>query len=238
MRRAGVLAVASLAVAVAVAEPAPAAAAAPVVEQMVVARSGAADVARVRAGATTVRVGRRRCAVAAATPLAALWRARPARVALRDYGSCSRRARDAGGLYVAAIGSDRARGRGGWVYKVGNRLATAGAADPSGPFGRGRLRGRPRVAWFYCVLDERNACQPTLAIRVRVEGGEAVARMLAYDDEGRARPAGGATLRSGARAATADANGLARLALPAGRHRLHAEAAGAIRSFPHEVTIG
>ena len=49
---------------------------------------------------------------------------------LRDYGACSRRARDAGSLYVRQIGPDRERGRDGWVYKVGSRAGSTGAADP------------------------------------------------------------------------------------------------------------
>ncbi|HET9950071.1 MAG TPA: hypothetical protein VFQ22_14205, partial [Longimicrobiales bacterium] len=47
----------------------PAEAAAPKVEQMVVFKSGAAKLKTLRARATHVRVGQRRCAVAAGTPL-------------------------------------------------------------------------------------------------------------------------------------------------------------------------
>lgn len=209
----------------------------PVVKQLVVTSSGRAYADTVRASAATVRVGRRRCAVAAATPLAALWRSDVPRLALRDFGRCSRRARDAAGLYVRAIGRDRGRGRSGWVYKVGNRQGTAGAADPSGPFGRGRLRGRPRVLWFYCRLDRDGSCQRTLALRARPEPGGVAVRVLAYDDRGRAVPAAGATVRARGASAVADGSGLARLALPAGRHRLHAVQDGRIRSFDEVVTV-
>ena len=82
-------------------------------------------------------VGRPRCAVAAGTPLAALAALRRAggpAFRVRDYASCSRHAADASGLYVSARSArDRARGQDGWVYKVGNRVGTAGAADPRGP---------------------------------------------------------------------------------------------------------
>jgi len=231
VRRAALLAVAAGAL------PAPAAAAPPVIEQMVVKRNGDAQVQTLRARAATVRVGRRRCSVAAGTALAALTRSRVRRVSLRDFGSCSRRARDAGGLYVRAIGRDRARGRSGWVYKVGNRLATTGAGEVSGPFGRGRIRGRASVLWFHCRLDREGGCQSTLALRVRAVDGGVSARVLAYDDEGEAAPAAGAAVRSGAASAVADERGLATLALPAGRHRVHAELRGAIRSFPEGVAV-
>lgn len=233
MRRA---ALGSVALALLVAAPADARRA-PVVRQLVVAPSGPAHVDTVRAGETTVRVGRRRCRVAAGTPLAALARSDVPRLSLRDYGRCSRRTRDASGLYVRAIGRDRARGRDGWVYKVGNRLATAGAADPSGPFGRGRLRGRPRVLWFYCRLDGEGSCQRTLALRARSEPGAVAVRVLAYDDQGRAVPGSGATVRAGGVSAVADATGFARLTLPAGRHRVRAEQDGRVRSFDEAVMI-
>ena len=51
----------------------------------------------------------------------------------------------------------------GWVYKVGNKAAPAGAADPTGPFGRGLLRSRQRVTWFWCVVEpDGDGCQRTL----------------------------------------------------------------------------
>src|SRR3954451_12085502 len=103
---------------------------------MVVFKSGRALTRRVSTRGLRVRAGHRRCAVGSRTPLAALVRSKPGRIRLRDFASCSRPPRDAGGLSVSAIGTDaeRGRGRGGWVYKVGPKAATAGAADPSGPF--------------------------------------------------------------------------------------------------------
>src|SRR4051812_36264575 len=116
----------------------------------------------------TVKVGHRRCAVGKATPLSVLAGTK-LRLRVRDQGACSRDARDAGALYVFGVGPDRAKGRAGWVYKVGNRAGSTGAADPSGPFGTGhRLRDGQRVLWFWCTLNgERSpdtGCQRTLAV--------------------------------------------------------------------------
>ena len=92
-------------------------------------------------------------------------------------------ARDGGGLFVGSIRGDVNRGQNGWVYKVGRRAATAGAADPSGPFGRGRLRTGQRVTWFYCRLRD-GGCQRTLELKLRAEAGAVVATVRGYDDEG------------------------------------------------------
>src|SRR5688500_4348822 len=93
------------------------AAGAPVVDQMVVFRSGEAKIKSPGTAATRAKVGTRRCRVPRATPLAALVRSRVARLRLRDFsGSC-----DPSSLFVRAIASDRNRGERGWVYKVGNR---------------------------------------------------------------------------------------------------------------------
>ncbi len=139
MRRAA-LSVAALACCGGFAAPTAFAAKAPLVRQLVVFKSGNGVEKQVRARGVTVKVGRRRCAAGTGTPLAALVRSKPGTIRLLDFGSCSRRARDGGQLFVRQIRKDRNRGLDGWVYKVGRRIATAGAADPSGPFGRGRLK--------------------------------------------------------------------------------------------------
>lgn len=213
---------------------APAAAAPPAVDQMVVQRSGKTHLQSVRARTVRVRVaGGRRCRVPRATPLAALARSRLPRLAIRDFS----RACDASSLFVAAIGRDRNRGQRGWVYKVGNRLATAGAASPSGPFGRGRLRGRSRVTWYYCVF-RAGGCQRTLSLRARPLGdGRVSVRVLSHDDEGRRQPAAGARVVSGRFAAQTDAAGMATLTLPTGPRVLRAEKPGQIRSFGEAVTV-
>ena len=50
-------------------------------------------------------------------------------------------------------------------------------------------------------------------------------------------PAAGAVVHAGALDATADANGVARLALTPGRHRLYAEQPGLVRSFSQAVEV-
>jgi hypothetical protein len=214
----------------------PAGAAAPVVEQMVVFRDGDAVTRTVAAKEVRVRVGRKRCTAGEGTALAALVRSRVGRLGLRDYGSCSTRARDSAGLFVSSIRGERNRGQDGWVYKVGHRGATAGAADPSGAFGRGRLKRGQRVTWFYCRLRE-GGCQRTLALEARAEPGALTVTVRGYDDEGRGVPVEGATVSAGTVTAVSGADGGARLALPAGPHRLLAEKAGLVRSFSERVTV-
>lgn len=216
-----------------VAAAAPAAAAAPRVDQLVVFRSGAASQKPVDAHATRVRVSRRTCAVGGATPLAGLVNSRIATLRLKDYAACSKRAADAGGLFVAGIGRDRNRGSDGWVYKVGNVLGTAGAADPSGSFGSGRLRAGARVTWYWCrVTKADGGCPQTLTVtRVSAANGTLTVRVRRYDDHGRAKPAAGARLHVGGAEAVADANGLARIAVASGTHSVWAEQPGRIRSF-------
>jgi hypothetical protein len=215
---------------------APADAAAPKVRQLVVFRDGDALSKTVSTRATRVRVEGRRCAVGDRTALAALVRSRPGRLRLRDYGSCSNRPRDASGLFVRAIRGEVNRGQDGWVYKVGRRAATAGAADPAGPMGRGRLGAGQRVTWFYCRL-RAGGCQRTLALTARVEPGTLVATVRGYDDAGRGVPVEGATVTAGGASAVTDANGEARLALPAGRYRAVAEKDGMVRSFTERVEV-
>ena len=63
------------------------------------------------------------------------------------------------------------------------------------------------------------------------------ARVTAYDDEGRGTRLAGATVRAGDRSAQTDANGVAMLSVPPGRHRLYAEKAGHIRSFTERMRV-
>ena len=88
-------------------------------------------------------------------------------------------------------GRTRARGRDGWVYKVGNRSGSAGAADPGGSFGTGRtLRGGERVLWFWCVKDRRDACQRTLADAPRTPhvAARSTSSCAASTTQGRGKP--------------------------------------------------
>jgi hypothetical protein len=210
--------------------------AAPKVRQMVVFRSGEAVTKTVRASRVLVRVQGRRCAAGEGTALSALVRSRPGRLRLRDFGSCSRSPRDGGGLFVSAIRDERNRGQNGWVYKVGRRSATAGAADPSGPFGRGRLRSGQRITWFYCRLLG-GGCQRTLEVRASAEPGGMLATVLGYNDEGRGIAIEGATVSAGGASALTGPDGRARLGLPAGSYRLVASKDGLVRSFAERVEV-
>jgi hypothetical protein len=214
----------------------PAEAAAPKIRQLVVFRDGSATSETVSTRATRVRVEGRRCAAGDGTPLAGLVRSRPGRLRLRDFGACTLRPRDGGGLFVQGIRGDRNRGQSGWVYKVGRRAATAGAADPGGPLGRGRLRTGQRVTWFYCRLRD-GGCQRTLELTWRAEPGALVATVRGYDDQAAGVPVEGATVRAGGVEALTDAGGEARLALPAGRYRAVAEKPGLVRSFAERVEV-
>jgi hypothetical protein len=215
---------------------APAEATAPKIRQLVAFRDGSATSETVSTRATRVRVEGRRCAVGEGTALAGLVRSRPGRIGLRDFGACSDRARDGGGLFVRSIRGDRNRGQNGWVYKVGRRSATAGAADPAGPLGRGRLRTGQRVTWFYCRLRD-GGCQRTLGLSWQAEPGALVATVRGYDDQGRGVPVEGASVTAGGVSGVTDAAGVARLPLPAGRYRAVAEKPGLVRSFTERVEV-
>jgi hypothetical protein len=207
------------------------------VRQMIVFKSGKAVTKNVSTRGLRVRVRRKRCGVASRTPLAALFRSRPGRIGLRDFGSCSRDPRDATGLFVRSIRRDRNRGRRGWAYKVGRRAGTTGAADPSGPFGNGRrLRNGQRVLWFYCVL-RGGGCQRTLSIRITEQAGGLTVKVVGYNDPGRGVLVEGATVHAGATTALTGADGRARLSLPSGSYRVYAEKRGLVRSFRERARV-
>jgi hypothetical protein len=224
-----------LAALVAAGAAAPADAATPTVRQLVVFRSGAAVQKAVSTRPATVAVGGRRCAVGARTPLAALVHSRVGRLRLRDFGACSSRPRDAAGLLVTGIRSDRNRGQRGWVYKVGRRAGTAGAADPSGPFGRGRLTEGQQVTWFYCV--RAGDCQRTLELRTTPMAGGIVATVRGYDDAGDGVPVEGATVTASGVTGLTAIEGRVQMALPPGTHRLVARKDGLVRSFTERVEV-
>jgi hypothetical protein len=221
-----------------------AAASAPRVETMIVGRAGTLLGARtVTASAARVTVGRRRCAVAAGTPLAVLLAARRAGgpgLGIVDQGACSRNPRDAYGLFVTRIGSERNRGQAGWVYKVGHRGGTAGAGDASGPFGAGPLASGSRVLWFYCRVASR--CQSSLeatAPRAARPGAPLVVHVRAYDDNGRGRAVAGAAVRFGDTQTATGRDGTARFTAPqrSGSFALTATRPGLVPAFPLEVAV-
>jgi hypothetical protein len=222
-----------------VAAPPAGAASYPKIEQLVVFRDSTVLQKSATAKQVTARVeGGRDCAIGSATALAALARIKPPKLRIHDYGACSKRARDAEQLFVRGIGPDINKGFDGWVYKVGQKVATAGAGDPDGPFGRGRLKDGQRVTWFYCRLVQQS-CQRTLAVKATsTTPGQVSVTVRAYDDRGKSIPAAGATVRTGEVTATTDDRGAATLTLPAGTHRIHAERTGEIRSFGERVQVG
>lgn len=236
-------ALAALALAALPASRADAARRAPLVNQLVVFKSGNAIQKKVRARAVRVRTrDGRRCAAGRATPLAALVRFRPGRLQIEDSGgdSCSLNPADGAQLYVRSIAGQAERGRDGWVYKVGRRIATAGAADPTGPFGNGRLRSGRRVTWYYGRTRAGGEFQRTLELKAVVApGGLVTVRVRGYDNEGRGVPVAGATVsvRGGVRVLT-DSTGAAVLTLAPGTHTLKAEKEGLVRSFSERVKVG
>jgi len=213
------------------------------VDVMVVGRSSVLVPAeRVALKARTATVGGNRCSIGTATPLSAL-AATGVSFTLRDYGACSRRPRDAGSLYVRRIGPDRARGADGWVYKVGRRSGSGGAADPAGPFGTGRrLRAGQRVLWFWCVKDAADACQRTLETSSAAgvaPGAPLAVTVRGYDEQGNGVPVAGATVTLGGATATTGADGVATVVAPAaGRHALEAAKPGLVPAFPRRIGVG
>jgi hypothetical protein len=197
---------------------------------------------RVALEARSVRVGGRRCAVGRATPLSVL-AGTGVSFSVRDYGACSRRPSDAGSLYVRKIGRDAERGRDGWVYKVGRRSGSTGAADPSGSFGNGRkLRAGQRVLWFWCVKDPADECQRTLetsSARSVAAGAPLAVTVRGYDEAGRGVRVAGATVRLGSATAVTGADGIATVTAPAaGTYKLRAERPGMVVSFGERVVVG
>jgi hypothetical protein len=227
--------IAAAAAALAVAAPA---AAAPTVHQLVVFRSGSFKQKTVRAKEAHVRVGHKRCAVAAGTPLAALVTSRVAKIGLHDFGSCSSRARDGSGLFVRKLGPDANADQNGWVYKVGHKGGSAGAADPSGPFGHGRLRSGADVLWFYCRMQPSGSCQRTLSLdKVNAQTGGVLVQAGAYNDQGRRIPAVRVTVHVDSATGVTDSSGTVRIAAPAGRHKVWADGGGYVRSFNTTVEV-
>jgi hypothetical protein len=158
---------------------------------------------------------------------------------LRDYGRCGRRPRDAAGLYVTKVRKEREKGRGGWVYKVGRRTPSIGAADLTK-----RLRDGQRVTWFWCEQDDSGGCQRTLEARpdrtTAAPGESLTVTVRGYDDLGKGIAVDGATVSLGSATAVSGPDGTAVLTVPAepGEHRLEATRDGLVRAFPVEVTVG
>jgi uncharacterized membrane protein len=83
-----------------------------------------------------------------------------------------------------------------------------------------------------------SGCQRTLGIRTKALGGGQVrVTARAYDDQGRGRPAAGATVFLGADTAKTDSQGVATLTTSPGRAAVRAEASGMVRSFREQVDV-
>jgi len=164
--------------------------------------------------AATVPVGRRRCRVAAGTPIAALARTRLA-FRLRDYGSCGSRAADSASLFVTRIGPDPNRGP--------RRLGLEGRPAHV-EHRRGRPGGAPAfrlAAAVVLVSHGAHGCQRTLAVtpavRSLARGARLRVTVTGYDDAGLGARVRGATVRLGGARARTGAGGVALLRAPARR---------------------
>jgi hypothetical protein len=196
--------------------------------------------------AFTLKLGGKRCAVPDATPLAGLEQVRvqsQLAYGVRDFGSCSKRTIDAGQLFVNSIGADANKGRDGWVYKVGRKVGSTGAADMSGPFGTGkRLLAGDRLLWFWCKQGS-SGCQRTLEITPSVRSvapqGKASFTVRGYDDLGRGKVVKGASVTIGGESVTTDAAGRATVVAPPtrGPALVFATAKGMADAFPATVTV-
>ena len=215
---------------------APATAGAAEVDLMVVGKDRVLSApGEVRLKVRKTRVAGRTCRIGAATPLSVLLATRLP-LGLRDYGRCGKRPRDAAGLYVTRVKREREKGRGGWVYKVGRKTPSLGAADVSR-----RLRDGQRVTWFWCEQDMSGGCQRTLEVRpdrtTAAPGETLTVTVRGYDDQGRGIAVGGATVTLGSATAVTDAAGTAVLTV-AESGELEATHDGLVRAFPVEVTVG
>ncbi|HEY0631958.1 MAG TPA: hypothetical protein VGC98_07865 [Thermoleophilaceae bacterium] len=211
--------------------------AAPKLAQLVVFKNGTAVQKQVLASKASVKLGKKRCTVGAGTPLAALVKSHVGALQLHDYGSCSGKPADAAGLYVRRIRNDAAKGLNGWVYKVGNKVATAGSGDPTGPFGSGRLKSGARVTWFYCHMGS-SGCQRTLALKaVALGSGQVRVTVRAYDDRGKSRAAGGATVHVRGTTAKTDSHGVATITTSSGTASVYAQSKGVVRSYTERIDI-
>jgi hypothetical protein len=200
----------------------------------------------VSAAAVSLSIPGRSCAVAAATPLAALealHRAGGPGYALRDYGHCNSSQANSGQLFVYSLGGQSNRGQSGWEYKVNSVSGSTGAADPSGAQGNGRrLSSGDRVLWFWCEAS-RGGCQRTLELSpssaIVARGGSVTVAVYGADNEGRLAYEPGATVTLGGRRGTAGGYGHVTLSAPSvpGRYAITATRPGAVPAFPGTIVV-
>jgi len=227
--------------------PAHASASAPLIRTMVIGAGGTvlSQPRAIGAGATTLRVGSRSCAVAAGTPLAglaALARSGGLSFSLRDYGHCGRSAANSGQLFVFRVGGETNHGQDGWEYKVDSVAGSTGAGDQSGPRGDGRrMRSGGRLLWFWCQATA-GGCQRTLELGAptTVQRRRPFAVYVrGYDNFGHSVPVGGVTVRFGSKLVTTAPGGKAVLVAPAagGVYPLGAARNGLVPAFPRSIAV-
>jgi hypothetical protein len=94
------------------------------------------------------------------------------------------------------------------------------------------LHGGAVVTWFWCHVTTRdNGCPHTLVAAASAGTGTLTVHVRGYDDRGNGLAAAGATVHAGSAEATTDSDGVATLALPAGRYSAWATQPTRIRSF-------
>ncbi len=200
---------------------------------------------QISVAATAVTTSNGPCGIAAATPLAALVDLR--RVggppfSIRDYGHCTASPRNSGQLFVYSLEGETNHGQNGWEYKVGNVSGSAGAADPSGPQGDGRLLANgAKVLWFWCQ-SFGGGCQRTLEVRAPAmvsRGASFTVQVIGYDNDGHGRSMSGARVSLATTSAVTGSSGRATLRAPsrAGPLGVHASRSGSVPAFPDVVRV-
>jgi len=223
----------------------------PPVEFMVV---GAGNVILDRAEVSTlpnetVSTSHGSCGVALGLPMDALVvlsHQRRVSFTLHDYGHCTSAPASSGQLFVTSIDGERNHGQNGWEYKVDGRSGTAGAADPSGPFGNGPLKPYERVVWFWCQ-SFGGGCQRSLEVRGPGSvspGATFTVSVIGQDNNGNGEPMSGARVSASAThapAASAVTGRSGRVSFRAPSRAttltLSASRPGSVPSFPFTVQV-
>jgi hypothetical protein len=99
------------------------------------------------------------------------------------------------------------------------------------------LKSGARITWFYCHMGA-SGCQRTLAVAAKALGGGQVrVSVRAFDDRGKSRAGGGATVHVGNLTATTDSHGVATLTTSPGTRKVYAQAKGLVRSYTERIDV-